>query len=345
MNIVITDAKMNIMQSVRGELNALGNVVVTEDDHENTLVQAVAEAELVVICYAEITRSVIESGKKLKAILKWGVGVDSIDMAAATEHGLPVCHCPMYGSGTIADHAFAMLIALARRLVPLINTTRRRGWIWPDPSREWAGIDLEGKVVGIIGLGRIGRKMACRCRGFDMRVIAYDPIDRTLAPEMGFVEKVDLDDLLARSDFISLHAVLHRETRNLIGARELGLMKPTAFIINTARGALLHEPSLVEALNKKHIAGAAIDVFESEPLDTTHPYFAMDNVLVTPHFAYYTEEADNRLDRECLYSARRILNKEPLVNVKNGDRLESTGTVIDRLPYGQLPYQLDSHVA
>ena len=326
------------MQSVWRELNALGNIVVVEKNDEDTLVQAVVDADLIVICYAQITRNIIESGKKLKAILKWGVGVDSIDMEAANEQGLPVCHCPMYGSGTIADHAFAVLMALARKLVPLVNATQRNGWIWPDPSREWAGMDLEEKVVGIIGMGRIGRKMAQRCYGFDMQVIAYDPLQRNVPPKLGYVEKVGLEDLLQRSDFISLHAVLSRETHNLISAEEISLMKPSAFVINTARGALVHEPSLVNALKARRIAGAAIDVFESEPLDLTHPYFSLDNILVTPHFAYYTEEADNRLDRECLYSARRILNKETLVNVKNGDMLESMGKTIDRLPYGELPY-------
>ena len=129
----------------------------------------------------------------------------------------------------------------------------------------------------------------------------------------------------------------------MIGEKEIGLMKPSAYIINTARGALLHEPSLLAALKEKRIAGAAIDVFGSEPLSTTHPYYGMDNVLVTPHFAYYTEEADNRLDRECLYSARRILNSDTLVNVKNGDMLESMGKTVNRLPYGELPYSLDEY--
>ncbi len=119
------------------------------------------------------------------------------------------------------------------------------------------------------------------------------------------------------------------------------MMKPSAYIINTARGALLHEPSLLAALKEKRIAGAAIDVFESEPLAVSHPYYGMDNVLITPDFAYYTKEADNRLDRECLFSARRILNGDTLVNVKNGDTLESMGKTVNRLPYGELPYSLD----
>lgn len=338
--IVLTDARMKMLQSVWGELQALGNILVTKSDDENTLIRVVSDADLIIICYANITRKVIQSGKNLKAILKWGVGVDSVDMEAATEYGLPVCHCPTYGSGTIADHAFATLIALARKLVPLVNATKRSGWIWPDPSREWAGVDLEGKVVGLVGFGRIARKMARRCAGFDMKILAYDPVRDVVPGKLGFVEMTSLEDLMQRSDFISLHAVLNSETRYMLGAEEIDMMKPSAFIINTARGALLHEPSLLEALKDRRIAGAAIDVFESEPLDLSHPYYYLENVLITPHFAYYTEEADGRLDRECLYSARRILSGDVLLNVKNGDMLESAGKAVECLPYGKLPYSL-----
>ncbi len=340
--IVITDAKMKMLHSVWPEVQSLGTLVVTANDAAATLSRAVSDADLLVICYAQITRPIIQSATKLKAILKWGVGVDSIDLKAANEAGLPVCHCPSYGTATIADHAFALMIALARKLIPLVNTTRQTGWIWPEPSREWAGIDLEGKVVGLVGYGRIARKMARRCAGFGMQVLAYDP---SLQPEdtaLDHVSLVDLETLLKESDFISIHAVLNPANRNMIGAKELAWMKPSAYIINTARGALLHETSLIEALRQERIAGAAMDVFESEPLDQSHPFYGMDNVLVTPHFAYYTAEADKRLDRECLYSARRILNNRKLVNVKNGDALEAMGIPVRRYPYGYLPYRLDA---
>jgi D-3-phosphoglycerate dehydrogenase len=339
--IVLTDAKMKMLHSVWNEVRALGKLKVSENDDEDTLVQEVADADLLIICYAPITRRVIETGKKLKAILKWGVGVDSIDFEAANEHRLPVCHCPHYGSGTIADHAFAMLIALARKLVPVVNTTRKWGWIWPDPSREWAGTDLEGKTVGLVGFGRIARKMAHRCAGFDMKIIAYDPRFQIPPADLQQVRLTSLKDLLRSSDFVSVHAMLNRENRGLIGEKELALMKPTAFIINTARGALIREEQLLKALREKKIAGAAIDVFESEPLVSTHPFYKLDNTLITPHFAYYTVEADNRLDRECLYSARRILNNETLVNVKNGDQLAALGEPVRWLAYGELPYSLD----
>jgi D-3-phosphoglycerate dehydrogenase len=339
--IVLTEAKMKMLHSVWDELQSLGNVKVTENDDEDTLVRAVTDADLIIICYAPITRRVIRAGKKLKAILKWGVGVDSIDLEAANEHRLPVCHCPHYGSSTIADHAFAMLIALARKLVPLVTATRKKGWIWPDPSREWAGRDLEGKTVGLVGFGRIAKKMANRCNGFGMKIKAYDPRFQTPPTDLYYMQLTTLEDVLRSSDFVSIHAVLNRENEGIIGEKELALMKPTAFIINTARGALVQEEHLLKALREKRIAGAAIDVFESEPLDSSHPFYQLDNILITPHFAYYTVEADDRLDRECLYSARRILGDETLVSVKNGDALAALGEPVRWLPYGELPYSLD----
>ena len=339
--IVLTDKKMNMLHSVWPELQSLGEIVVTDNDSADTLLEVVSDADLLVICYAQITRQTIQSASKLKAILKWGVGVDSIDIAAANEFGLPICHCPTYGTSTIADHAFGLLIALARKLIPLVNATRQDGWIWPESSRKWAGIDLEGKVVGLVGFGRIAQKMARRCAGFDMQVLAYDPSVKPEENTMDQVTLVDLETLLRQSDFVSVHAVLNEKNRYMIGDKELGWMKPSAYIINTARGALVNETSLFHALQKKIIAGAALDVFESEPLNKSHSFYSLDNVLITPHFAYYTDEADDRLDRECLYSATRILNNQKLVNVKNGDTLESMGKPINRYPYGYLPYSLE----
>jgi D-3-phosphoglycerate dehydrogenase len=338
--IVLTDAKMKMLHSVWTEINILGEVKVTPDDNENTILKEVVNADLLITCYASITRRVINAGKDLKAILKWGVGVDAIDLQAANENRLPVCHCPHYGSGTIADHAFAMLIALARKLVPLVNATKRNGWIWPDPSRSWAGTDLEGKTVGLIGFGRIARKMARRCRGFDMKIKAFDPEIEIPPADFQNVELTTLEDVLGNADFVSVHAVLNRKNDGLIGAKELALMKPTAYIINTARGALIQEEALINALRQKKIAGAAIDVFDPEPIDTSHPVYDLDNILITPHLAYYTIEADNRLDCECLYSAKRILGNETMVNVKNGDALAELGEPVRWLPYGELPYQL-----
>jgi D-3-phosphoglycerate dehydrogenase len=234
-----------------------------------------------------------------------------------------------------------LLIALARKLVPLVNATKDTGWIWPDSSREWAGMDLEGKTVGLIGFGRIARKMAQRCAGFGMKIKAFDPNLKKQPTDFQHVEMTTLENVMRHSDFISVHAVLNLENEGIIGAKELALMKPTAYIINTARGALIQEKALIGTLHQQRIAGAAIDVFDSEPIDNLHPFYELNNILITPHFAYYTIEADARLDRECYYSAKRILENDTLVNVKNGDALAALGEPIRWLPYGELPYRLD----
>lgn len=313
--ILRTEADMDMLRTVWPEIEALATVATSTSDDEPTLVNHIVDADLLIMCYAAVTRSVVAAAERLKGILKYGVGTDSIDIAAATEHGIPVYHCPHYGTSTVADHAFALLIALARKLVPLHGQMRSTGWIWPDPV--WAGTDLAGKTAGIVGLGRIGRAMARRCAGFDMRVLAYDPYVTEFPGQAGSIELVGLDDLLRRSDFVSIHAVLTPENRGMIGEAEFRKMKPSAYLINVSRAAVVNEEALIRTLTEGRIAGAGLDVFHREPLPPKHPFCALDNVLMTPHFAYLTREAEHRLDREMLASVRLILDGERPAHLVN----------------------------
>jgi D-3-phosphoglycerate dehydrogenase / 2-oxoglutarate reductase len=313
--ILRTEAGMDMLRTVWPEIGALATVMTSPGDDERTLAKLIVDADLLIMCYAAITRPVVAAAKHLKGILKYGVGVDSIDIEAATEFGVPVYNCPHYGTGAVADHAFALLIALARRLLPIHAQMRKTGWMWPDPV--WRGTDLTGKTVGIIGLGRIGRSLARRCEGFDMRVLAYDPYVTDASGPLGIVALTDLDTLLKRSDFISIHAVLTAQTRGLIGEPEFGKMKPSAYLINVSRAAIVNEAALIRALTEGRIAGAGLDVFHREPLSPDHPFFALNNILMTPHFAYLTREAEHRLDRETLDSASVILNGGRPANVIN----------------------------
>jgi D-3-phosphoglycerate dehydrogenase len=294
---------------------------VSEDD----LIAATRDADLLLMCYTPVTARVIEAATRLKGIVKYGVGIDAIDIPAAIARGIPVVNVPEYAEETVAEGAFALMIALAKQLVPISREMASKAWAWPEP--RWLGLDLAGRTLGLVGAGRIGRSMARMAAGFRMRVIGYDPHVPAEAMRAGGIEKVDLDALLAASDMVSIHAVLNAETRHLIGARELGRMKPSAFLINAARGAIVDEAALVTALQEQRIAGAALDVFSREPLALAgHPLsalFAMDNVILFPHLTFYTAEAMRRLTEDTLARCFEILDGRPVLVTSHDPRLRA----------------------
>ena len=217
---------------------------------------------------------------RLKIISRWGVGYDSIDIPAATREGIVVAYTPGLLNEAVADYAMSLLFALARRVHEGHQTLRTGAW-----KPTW-GHDIGGKTLGLIGCGRIGQAVAKRASGFDMELLAYDPEPHPEAQRLG-VRFVSLEELLAQSDFVSLHAALTPETRGLMGAAQLRQMKPSAYLINTSRGALLDEAALVRALREGWIAGAALDAFITEPLPPEHPFIHVPNILITPHQASF----------------------------------------------------------
>ncbi len=229
-----------------------------------------------------ISRRVIESLPDLRCISKYGIGYDSIDIEAATEHGVLVSNTPNeYQWLPVSEHAVAMMLALAKQF-----------WTWTPEFMArggWRGLThsaiLRGATVGIVGLGRIGRGVARRLQGWEVKLLGYDP--HAPNPPEG-VELVGLDDLIARSDFLTLHAAPSPDNRHMLNARTLALMKPTAYLVNTGRGSLVDYAALREALGKKQIAGAALDVFETEPPRPEDPLFTFPNVICTPHVAAWT---------------------------------------------------------
>ncbi|WP_254565887.1 2-hydroxyacid dehydrogenase [Oscillatoria sp. HE19RPO] len=308
--IVTTDANMYMLRHVAEELNEIGNAIVTEDDREETLLRHIQDADLLVVCYAKVTRNIIAAAKSLKGIIMWGVGVDNIDIEAATERNIPVANCPNYGTNTVADFTFALMLALARKVIDLDRQMRERDWLWPN--FQYAGTDVFGKTIGLVGCGRTGKAVARRCRGFDMKILAYDPYVSERSPGVEGIEFVQLDELLTRSDFVSIHCPLTPETKNMLDRQSFSKMKSSAFLLNVARGEVVDEMALVEALETDAIAGAGLDVFSQEPLPANHPFFRTKNLILAPHFAYYTREADIRLDREALQAIRDLLqNRSP----------------------------------
>src|ERR1700760_2029849 len=252
------------------------------------LAEALRDADgLIVRSETKVTAQLLEACARLRVIGRAGVGVDNIDVAAATEAGVVVMNAPDGNTMTTAEHTLALLLALARR-VPQGNASLKAGrW----DRKKYVGTELRGKTLGVVGLGRIGRVVASRAVGFEMKVVAFDPF---VAPEQvreQGIELVTLEEVCERADFMTVHSPLTPETRGLIGAREFARMKPGVRVINCARGGLVDERALYEAIKEGRVAGAALDVFEEEPPPADHPLLSLEEVVATPHLGASTKEA------------------------------------------------------
>jgi phosphoglycerate dehydrogenase-like enzyme len=248
------------------------------------------------------TRKVFETFPQLRVVARVGVGYDAVDVQAATEHGVVVCTAPGTNQDSVAEHCFMLILALARNLV------RQHVPITQGKWARAANLPVRGKTLGLVGLGRIGKAMTSRALAFGMNVMAFEP-----APDMAFVEKhgvrlMPLDDLLRQADYVSLHLPALAGTRKLINAQRLALMKPTAFLINTARGAVVDEAALYEVLRDRRIAGAGLDVFEEEPPLPDNPILRLDNVVMTAHTAGVDTQSRDDMARkaaECIAAISR----------------------------------------
>lgn len=258
---------------------------------EDELIELLNGVDGIIAGSHPFTRRVLYSADKLKVISRTGAGFDTIDLSAATERGIVVTTTPEANSESVADFAMGLLISLARQIPQGDKEVRAGHWTL------MMGVEVHGKTLGIIGLGKIGKRLAKRGRGFDMTILAFDTYQDTAFAEQHDIVYLPLDELLTRSDFVSIHAPLTEETQGLIGERELRLMKPTAYLINTARGKIIDEDSLVRALKERWIAGAALDVFADEP-PSGSPLLSMENVILSPHAASSTKEAWARMAKE-----------------------------------------------
>jgi D-3-phosphoglycerate dehydrogenase len=323
MKIIRTDAELQT-PITDATLRSAGHELVTLPDgiDEDSLIAAIADADLLLMCYTPITARVIDAAPKLRGIVKYGVGLDAINIPAAKARGVTVVNIPEYAEETVAEGAFALMIALAKRLIPLDREMRAAGWAWPEPA--WLGSDIAGKTIGIVGFGKIGRSMARMAgAGFAAHVLAFDPLQPDAVFTAAGVERADgLRDLLARADVVSLHTVLNDDTRHLIGAPEFAAMKPSALLINVSRGALVDEAALIAALDAGRIAGAGLDVYSSEPLARSghplSPLFGRDNVIVLPHLTFWTREAMARLEQDTRARIDELMEGRP-VTIRSAD--------------------------
>jgi D-3-phosphoglycerate dehydrogenase len=265
-------------------------IMISPDPSGQSVGQLLKEARgLIVRTATQVTRSMIESAPHLEVISRTGGGLDNVDIQAAKDYNVVVCGVKGPQDRFVAEHTMTLMMALAKQIFYLNKEVRKGNF---KSRYEYRPVGLARKKVGLIGLGRIGRIVAEMCHALDMEVWGYDPYIRPEdlnLPAIVFTK--DKDEVIKISDFLSLHVPLSPETQGLVGKRELSLMKPTAFIINTSRGEIIDETALIEALQHGTVAGAGLDVFAKEPPDSHHPFFQMENVILTPHSASLTKDA------------------------------------------------------
>ncbi|GAB3268459.1 C-terminal binding protein [Arthrobacter pigmenti] len=309
--IVVTD---QIFGDVAREREMAQRLEIPFADHqcstEDETVEAVAGAQVVFVNFAPISRRVLEAMDAAAVVIRYGIGYDNVDVAAAAELGIRVCNVPDYGADTVADHAVALLLTLLRRIKLLDRAVHTRGWLRPGDLGPLPG--FADSTVGLIGTGRIGRGVAARLKPFGFRILAHDPyIDPAQLADAG-IEPVELPALLESAHAVSLHAPLTEANHHLIDAEALGRMRPGAVLVNTSRGGLVDHSALADALDNGHLGGAALDVFEPEPLPEDSRLRNFDNVLLTPHAAFYSDASLANLQRMATEEAGRALSGQPL---------------------------------
>jgi len=293
-NIVFTDADyyggMEFIQRHWPRLLEIANVQLTDETSEQGLIEVLSDTDVVVVRRVYLTRPIFEACPRLKAVIKMGMGVERIDITAATDNGVIVANTPGLVIA-VAEATILLMMAAAKNLLQVVEWAKT-GAV-PDASHR--GFELYGKILGIIGYGRIGRHVASMAKGMGMRVLAYDPYVDPDRMRRDSIEPASLQQLLRESDFVSVNCPLTPETRHLIGAEELALMKPTAILVNTGRGGIVDDKALYEALTRGRIHAAGLDVFEEEPLRPDNPLLSLPNVVPTPHALGRTHEAMDRI--------------------------------------------------
>jgi len=303
--VLITDYQFKSIEYEKKILSDIDVEVIeaqckTEDE---VIKKAKGVHGLIVEC-APITRKVIESLPQLKVIARYGIGIDVIDLKAASEHKVFVLNVPDYCIDEVSDHTLALLLGSARKIIPLNNHIKSGSWGFHFAQPFYR---IKGRILGLIGFGNIARKLAEKAKPLGLSILTYDPyISNEIMKNYEYVKNVDFLELLKKSDFISIHVPLTKDTKNMISIKDINLMKKSATIINTSRGGIINEKDLTEALISKRIAGAALDVFEEEPLNN-NLLLKQDNVILTPHVSYHSEESQIELQTKAAEGVRDVL--------------------------------------
>ncbi len=309
--VVVTDLRFEGLLNERAAAERFGASFHEFDCQDaGEVAEALRDADIAFVNLVTVTEDALAGMRPGALIVRYGIGVDNVDVGAARRLGIRIANVPDYGSDTVADHAAASMLALLRRLPVFDAAIRAEGWINPDRVRPLPS--LMSSTVGLVGVGRIGLLVARRLQAFGIRILASDPFADPQRLRDAAIEPVALDALLAEAHGISLHLPANAETRHIIGPRSLARMRRGAMLVNTARGALVDEAALAEALADGRLGGAALDVFDPEPLAPGSPLRGMSNVILSPHAAFYSVESLDALQRLAAEEAARALAGEPL---------------------------------
>lgn len=295
------DIERKILAEVDAELSAIDYV------NEADVIPKIKDADALITAGSLITRRIMESLPNLKVVVRTGIGFDNIDLKAATDNHILVVNIPDYCYEEVSNHAIALLLVCAKKIVTQNNLVKQGRWADATAIRPPMG-PITSETLGLIGVGHIGRMVAKKAGVFGLKLLGYDPyMDKKLAEESG-ITLVDLLRLLKESDYISVHCPLNEQTHHLVSDEAFNQMKPTTYIINTARGPIIDEAALARAIQEKKIAGAGLDVFEQEPVQPDNPLLKMDSVVMLPHSAWFSDEAYVRLRTFVAQEAARVLS-------------------------------------
>ena len=328
--VLVTDYVWPSVEPERAVLAQIGaELVVAPDGNENTLAELARDVDGILTCFAQVTDTVLRAAEKCVVVGRYGVGVDNIAVDTATELGMAVTYVPDYCVEEVSDHVMGLLLTWNRRVAYFDRLVKTSGW--GSLSLTMPIMRLRGKKLGIVGFGRIGQAVCRKALAFGFEVLAADPfVPAETAAQLGG-KMVDMPTLLKESDFVTLHSPLIPETRNLIGAAELDLMKPTAFIINCARGPLIDEDALYDALANNRIGGAGLDVLVDAHPAPDHPLLRLENAIITPHVAFFSEEAVLELEERAAGEVAAVLQG------RMPDNLVNRGVLTHPNPRHQLP--------
>lgn len=304
--VLVTDYVWPSTEPEREVLSSIGATIIeAPDQDESTLIELASDVDAIMTCFAQVTANVVKAAKNCMVISRYGVGVDNIAVSTATEQGIPVTYVPDYCVDEVSDHVMALLLAWNRQIVFYDKVAKMGEWsgsVSPVPLRR-----LRGKNLGVIGLGRIGLAVAGKAQALGINVLGYDPYISGSTAGMENISITSLEDLLEQADYISVHTPLNDNTRGLIGENELARMKPTCYFVNCARGPIVDEMALYQALLSGAIAGAGLDVMEDTEPSADNPLFELSNVIVTPHVAFLSNESVNELEVRTAQATKNVL--------------------------------------